>query len=715
MNIKEIKIINFRSYYGENTIQFNDGLNLFIGDNGDGKTTFFEALEWLFDTTKQNMDIRYISEKRISEISEFENDIVQVTMKYDHDGEKIIEKSFVFKKDKNNEILKEDFQFKGWYNHGSERIQIQGGVLLDRNFDAAIRKYCMFKGEENLNVFNNPDALSYLIETFSNIREFDPFYTGDFDNKGFTDFAEELSRKTYEKAMKSDKDNSQQERTISYNLDIIRGKLGNIKQRLKTNRENFNNYSNKLDEIEHSKEASTLLKEINERIKSLNEKKEQMEKLIDEEYTTKLLDEMWILCGFVPILKDFQNKVNHFSKNRRLLEDENTKKKGKEEAYNEIKSNFKKGIVPLSIYIPNEATMKEMIEDEVCKVCGRDAEKGSEAYNFMINKLNELIKSQESKITKENEPFFQNNFSKELEQKAISLGYIEEELNNLLKTINDKVEFNNTRKQDVKNIQNSINIESDNKKKILAQNDNFTEEQLENSFQNIKNWFDNKGDAERQIYELEKDEKDYESQLNEEQEKYNKLAKTSIANSYSKIHSVFNKIHSAFKFAKEKNTQDFLQLLEETSNKYLEKLNTDGFYGIIRIVKTHDNSARIYLEDKNGTFISNPNQALKTTMYMSVLFAISDLTTIKREDDFPLIFDAPTSSFSPQKENEFFNVISDINKQCIIFSKSFLKDDGALDEQKIDSLHCKINRMSKKKPFDKHDLSTIETEIIPIK
>ena len=47
MILKELEIRNFRSYYGnENRFEFNPtGLTLIIGDNGDGKTTFFEALE----------------------------------------------------------------------------------------------------------------------------------------------------------------------------------------------------------------------------------------------------------------------------------------------------------------------------------------------------------------------------------------------------------------------------------------------------------------------------------------------------------------------------------------------------------------------------------------------------------------------------------------------------------------------------------------------
>ncbi|MCD7900219.1 MAG: AAA family ATPase [Bacteroides sp.] len=148
MIIKEITIENFRSYYGTNTIKFNDGLILFIGDNGDGKTTFFEVLEWLFDTSTQNKDYRLISEKKISELSEFENDTLTVSMTFEHDGLKRVEKSFSFERNADNEVRANNFQFKGLYEDGAERIPIQGGLLLDRCFDPAIRKYCLFKGEE---------------------------------------------------------------------------------------------------------------------------------------------------------------------------------------------------------------------------------------------------------------------------------------------------------------------------------------------------------------------------------------------------------------------------------------------------------------------------------------------------------------------------------------------------------------------------------------
>lgn len=711
MIIKEITIENFRSYYEINTIKFNDGLSILIGDNGDGKTTFFEALEWLFDTSKQNLDARLISEKKISEIALGESALLRVIMTFDHDGEKIVEKSFLFTKDDDSEITISDFQFKGFETHGSERLPVQGGVLLERCFETAIRKYCLFKGEENLNVFNDDGALSYLIDTFSNIKQFDPFYTGDDNNQGFTDYAEQLSRKAFEKAMKSDKQNSQQEREISANLVDIRTKLNNVRQRLRSNQNNLTIYSGKLDELENSKEASELLKNINSRLAVLKGKKAQTERLINEDYSIKLLDDLWILSGFQSVFEEFQNKVSIFSKEKRKLEREEYKSKGKEELAKEISEGF----IPLSANVPDRVSMQEMVSEFVCKVCGRSAPEGSDAHNFMVNKLQALIESQQAKEKQDVKPLFLNNFAKELEQKSNGLEYNASEINNLLDVIKTNIEFNNARNAEANQVQESIFTEEENKKKLLAQNDGLTEEQLQNAYINISNWYENKNNSEVQIKMLEKEEEELQQKLAKYQHQYDNLAKDSVAEIYRKVNSTLDNIKLAFKNAKNTNTQDFLMQLEERANQYLEELNIDGFYGIIRIIRKQDGRANIALQDKNGTLILNPNQALKTTMFMSVLFAVSDLTSITRENDYPLIFDAPTSSFSPQKESDFFKVISKINKQCIIFTKSFLTESGSLDNDKVAAQNCTIYRLEKQRPFDDKDLSTIQTKLTLIK
>ncbi len=104
---------------------------------------------------------------------------------------------------------------------------------------------------------------------------------------------------------------------------------------------------------------------------------------------------------------------------------------------------------------------------------------------------------------------------------------------------------------------------------------------------------------------------------------------------------------------------------------------------------------------------------------MSVLFAIGKLSSEKDKTEFPLLFDAPTSSFTDAKESEFFNVISTLNKQVIIVTKSFLKESSngevVLDKSKVDDIKGRVFRIEKKKPFDDKKLGTIQTVISKIK
>ena len=105
---------------------------------------------------------------------------------------------------------------------------------------------------------------------------------------------------------------------------------------------------------------------------------------------------------------------------------------------------------------------------------------------------------------------------------------------------------------------------------------------------------------------------------------------------------------------------------------------------------------------------------------MSVLFAVSRITTLKREQDYPLIFDAPTSSFGGFKEDTFYNVLDTIDKQCIIVTKDLLDLDKVTGEKKLDfdvinKLSCSVYRIEKVEPFNDKDLSTIQTVIKQVK
>ncbi len=711
MKIKDVTIENFRSYYGSNHVKFNDGLMLFVGDNGDGKTTFFEAMEWLFDTTRipsRDMDSNLISQKKIAEIIEGEDiGILSVSMTFEHDGsEKFVEKSFSFKK-VDDKIKTDDFKFEGFYNEGSEREQIDGATLLDRCFDPAIRKYCLFKGEGNLNVLNNADALNYLVETFSNVRQFNPYYTGNEDNPGFTEKAERKSNKAYTDMVQKDKKTKSKGDELNQQIIAKRNELSKIRERLKTHRKSQEYYQSKIDNNQYDPIVAGQLKSITEQIYSKKEDKVKKLAAKQENYSIYLLDEMWILCAFPKIFEDFQKKVNDISLEKRKKEDEYNRQKGKSEAYRDL-------FVPLPVNIPDASTMQEMIDAHVCKVCGRPAEPDSDAYKFMVKRMNELRESVCAQHD-EHKSLFPNNFAEELKNRSIHLECDQQHMNSLNQIIKDRIDLNKRLSSEIDQLTDEIEQLEDQKKKILANAKAGSELDYKNALVNITEWSRELSTATVQITIREREEKDAQDDLDNLQKQFDALAKGSQAYIYGKVHTAFDKIMKAFKFAKEKNTKNFLALLQNTANMYLEKLNTEGFHGLIHIYEDREGCPQIRLQDENGIYQANPNEALKTTMYMSVLFAISELTSERRDDDYPLIFDAPTSSFAPRTEADFFKVISEVQgKQCVIFTKSFLNENGDIDPSKTDSLHCTILRLIKEKPFNQQNLSTIATKVIQI-
>ena len=724
MIIKEIRINNFRSYYGSNHLSLSKGLTLVIGDNGDGKTTLFEALEWLFDTTGENRKESHISEKRKSELEIGESDEVSVNITFEHDGEKEIEKSFTFERVSNDNIRTKDYKFVGYFLDGAERHSISGDRLLNMCFEPVIRKYCLFKGENELNVFDNDTALKTLVDTFSGIRQFDELVemTANFEQK---------SANAANRELQNDKKVSNQAKDLNARLTDVTSDIQSIKNELTQKKISISEFKSKLALLEKNQETSERYQDIKDRIKGLKEKRAKLAALSSCEYSTNLLDEFWVLRSFPAVIKEYFAKVSALSKEKRQLDKQETERRAKEAGEREAILKIQKlanDAVPLPWNLPDKETMQEMIDDEICKVCNRPAPKGSVAYDFMCKKLNEYLlhvtteASKNTDVKEENtKPLFPNSFIDELHSRQIKLsGETEQEISKIATVISENLAFVTKRKAELAVVDKQLQ-ELESEQTDLLMQSGLSAELLDKTISDLRGFFDAKSQAESRVAELETTLKFKESTKNEIQDALSKLEPTSsMTQVYQRVHSAFERINKAFSNAKEQNINNFLQMLESESNKYLQKLNKNDFYGIIRIRKTINNSARIELYSDNGTRIENPNGALKTTMYMSVLFAISQITTLKREKDYPLIFDAPTSSFGGFKEDTFYNVIDTIDKQCVIVTKDLLnidKETGqkTLDFDTINKLSCSVYRIEKIEPFNDKDLSTIQTVIKPVR
>lgn len=731
MIIKEIIIKNFRSYYGENNrFEFSDGLTLILGDNGDGKTTFFEALQWLFNTSLDNGNIENVSEMRKSELAVGEQDEVSVFMSFEHDGVKSVEKSFVFERTSDSSFRVGKTNYVGYEDTDSGREKVSGKILINRCYDAFIQRFSMFKGESELNVFDNSSALKELVDKFSDIRDFDQLV--EFSSK-----FEENSKAAYLKEMKSDEKVSKEAKSLELKIQHVSENISQKKTDIKEKQASVDYYNSTLKELEQNQETSERYKEIEDRRKTQQEKKTKiMSQIAMIDYNHALLDKFWILAPYLKILQDFKQKCSTFSKEKRKQEREfdcqQAEAIGKLKAVKEIQGSLINGSTELPWYLPDQETMEEMIHDHICKVCGRPAPEGSEAYEFMIHKLEDYKKHVEAKIQKElatkeieEKILFKNKHIENLHSLSISLsGNNESEISNIAVEIDERLQFVARLREDLKSVEAKLQDIMDEKSRLLIQAGNVSEAVLEKNFNDIKGLFEQKGRAELRLSELNSELSVLNTQMNGLKQELDDLNPSGgQVKVLRDVHRALEEISKAFASAKESNLRRFLNELSEKANEYLEILSADDFHGVIRLIQTADDSTEIKLFSCNDpssadfsktTEITKPSGSQKTEMYISVLFAISDFTKEKRDEDYPLIFDAATSSFGDAKEDEFYNVIDGLDKQCIIVTKDFMTK-GVVRTNDIEKLSCPVYRIKKAEGFDKNNMATIRTTVKKLK
>ena len=413
--------------------------------------------------------------------------------------------------------------------------------------------------------------------------------------------------------------------------------------------------------------------------------------------------------------------VSSFSRERRRLHDEYLIEKGKQQQLAALA--LPDGMTKLPWFVPNEEYLEEMIQDECCKVCGRPAPKGSEAYEFMVQKLQEALANRKKQQKTEDEDIFKFNYTEELQHLSISFGGPKEKsVANRMSVIQDRLEFIADRTKEMQKWQQALDDAKDEKSRLLSQLNGISEEDVNRSAKDVRDFMNRHEDAQRRLGELRIV---LDSLRRQKEEKEEELSSLDTGNKevarLGRIHNIFDHIYKAFVSARETNRRNFVNHLKELSNQYLAELSGNDFHGVIEMLRSQETeSIDVMLKSENGSIVTNPSESQKTTMYMAVLFAIAKITADKRETEYPLLFDAPTSSFSQMKEQEFYEIINKIQKQCIIVTKDMLEYDAATQKSHIKSsayeLSCPIYRIEKdREGFNENDLSTIRVRTTKIK
>ena len=714
MIIKKIILQNYLCYYDLKEFELYPGLNVILGENGEGKTKLFEAIEWLFNGDNKNLEL-LVSAKKLTESINGDSFVVKVTMVVEQDEEiKVLTRSFIVNKKDGDDFTVNGFSFDGIEeNRSGERSPIEGKLLLDRIFPSKIRRYSLFKGESELDIFKNDDALSILINSFSTAK-----YYEKYSEKGT--FLKKAAEKAVDDATKSNTKKQQEYKA----LESIISKLQNSKEHIEVFINNVTTQISKTEEniqfAEKYVSNAEALDTINSRIKKLEEKIRDTADKIDENYTKNLFDEKWILLNFESIHKEYVDKITKISFVKRQLQTDFDKKIGIEEGKKIVTEELLNKSIPLPTGVPSKFHMEEMLAAEFCKVCNRPALKGSEEYNFMFKRLEAYLKTHEPIKAKDpiENVLFKNHYLGRLFNLSVSHEDNMSHLKGIRTQIEELFEFNSDRKKELEDLNEKLVKEQGEREKIIGES-NKGEDTLINVLKDYTSWQNDLKSYNRELIDYEQRLKGIETQLSSEKAKKDSIDTETVNTFLIKTRAILRDIETIFVDTKEKMFDEFIELLQQKSNQYFEKINVDAFTGIIvfrkRIVSGKVN---IVIElTENSSVFHKPNQSLLTSMHLSILFAISQLATEFSEESYPMIFDAPTSSFGETKTADFLNLIYETGNQKILLTKDFLNTDEVTHQLSVKKEFSNVKRdkafwVRLERPFVKNELKTLNTQVI---
>lgn len=712
MIIKKIFIENYLCYYGIKEFELSDGLNIILGENGEGKTKLFEAIEWLLNGDNRNLNL-LVSAKAIAESEANEAFITRVSLTFEHHEEiKIVTKSFLVKKDIYNTVTTSNYTLEGIEeNKAGERLQIDGKKLLDYVFPPELRSYSMFKGEEQLNVFKNDDTLSILINSFSLTKYFDKYA-----EKG--EFLRDRAEKAVNETSKKSKDNQ-----IAYTKlenDILKREDEKYKIKVFINSaiEQIEKLEENIQDAEKFVDNAEALETINKRIQKLETALRAKDAQIDENYTTALFDENWLLVNFLPIHKDFSKKIESLSKLRRKLQSDFDKDIGVREGKKQMKQEILHNVIPLPIGVPSKSHMEEMIKDKVCKVCNTPAPEGSEAYNFMQKRLEEYLQSQEPIEDKEVEEkvLFKHEYIPRLFNLSVSHEDNLASLKQVKKKIKDWFDFNKDRKVELEELREKLAKEVEEREKVIGSS-SLGAEKLTDVLKNYNGWQKDLNDRQKELKDYQSNLTEIEAALKSLKDDKDKIDTKAVNTFLISTRAILRDVETIFKDTKERKFDEFISLLQEKSNKIFERINPESFTGTI-VFKRKGEKSKVHIElQEDGRTFYKPNQSLATSMHIAILFAISELASEYREESYPMIFDAPTSSFGETKTAQFLNLIYETGNQKILLLKDFLAIDEKSKQLSVKQNFGNVKRhkafwVRLQRPFDNKVIRTLNTEVV---
>jgi hypothetical protein len=358
------------------------------------------------------------------------------------------------------------------------------------------------------------------------------------------------------------------------------------------------------------------------------------------------------------------------------------------------------------------------LKDDICKICNTPLNENANDY---INKSIKLFEETKNKQKELKSPvIFPNNFIDEFQiinnthkihSEKYSKARISEEIEFCIKRIaecNKKIEDN----------KRQIEEKETEKKDLMSKVPDISENELKNLRKTLS---DLTREKEELIKKIGENNARLERKNQEKQELTISRAKTlaQFKGSNFKLETVelLKFLSDIAKVVKEDEYEKFLKVLGERATAYLKQINVGEITGKIELYKKNEIVEYKSLNDDGSPRTKLDNSgAVQISIPLSILFAIADIAAeTMDEESYPMIFDAPTGRFSPDREQEFFRVLKATKKQRIVVTLRFLGVENQIPFVKRDDFqHIEKDKaffIKRVRPFESNKPETINTEI----
>lgn len=670
MKINSITINNFQSYYGEQTIEFGDGLNLIIGNGGKGKSKLFNAFYWVLfgkiyvtsegwcttdnlyqSSHKALHNYEYFNKKALSE-AKVDGKIscsVQLELEDDKGNNYIIERQASTIRQPQSEWDKPESwslpvaSLKVTYDvpTGTKTVNgiIADGVVSDL-FPEGIRGYIWFQGEslDSLINFRNRQNLKEAVRHIS----YYPFYEkltaiiGEAKNK--------IAKQEVRKLTEVNKQNNEAKALLA-RIRMLRERIQIEEENKKKHQQNIEIIQVALADDESKMEGlagfSNLISDYDNCEKEIIRLNNRLTELDTEQ--RRLLPSLWLLRGIDGMIEQSKQIISSH------VEEESS--------------------VPEKKYIdePSRIKLEEILnKDHRCFVCGSPVD---EAHPHAVEWIMNRLKMQEE-YYKELEDYRNNmEFSKQFN---MFVGKIQDYPDYLLRSL--------------KGIDKQFQDIADDEEKLMAlrkkQHDKKNE--LEKKIEDVKRKYGVDPHKEASNVprlttsikasrsNLEKEKKllnscistikEYNLHLEEAERNLGSSSGTSaitkVAETEWKNISIF--LESICRDVQEKARKELISKIQIRANEFYDKFTEHdrGYKGRIEIN-----------DDYTISFDAGLNTSHEDRKKMSIINALLSLNQEAIGTYYPFISDAPTSSFDPSTTHKYLMGIKDIFHQTIIMTK----------------------------------------------